>query len=71
MLSRDICVRRFSKTRLFTAGRILHIVARKKTKAERLVRVFVIFVLMREVSNFYEFTKFNTWRSCLFAFDGN
>lgn len=35
LLSRDICVRRFSKTRLFTAGRILHIVARKKTKAER------------------------------------
>ncbi|EFA10154.1 diacylglycerol lipase-beta [Tribolium castaneum] len=35
LLSRDICVRRFSKTRLFTAGRILHIVSRKKTKAER------------------------------------
>lgn len=35
MLSRDIGVRRFSKTRLFTAGRILHIASRKKTKAER------------------------------------
>lgn len=35
MLSRDISVRRYSKTRLFTAGRILHIVHRKKTKQER------------------------------------
>ncbi|CAH0555976.1 unnamed protein product [Brassicogethes aeneus] len=35
LLSRDISVRRFSKARLFTAGRILHIVSRKKTKAER------------------------------------
>ncbi|KAL3268783.1 hypothetical protein HHI36_007881 [Cryptolaemus montrouzieri] len=35
LLSRNISVRRFSKTRLFTAGRILHIVNRKKTKTER------------------------------------
>ncbi|KAI4462116.1 diacylglycerol lipase -related [Holotrichia oblita] len=35
LLSREIGVRRFSKTRLFTPGRILHIVSRKKTKAER------------------------------------
>lgn len=35
LLSRDLSVRRFSKTRLYTAGRILHIVSRKKTKAER------------------------------------
>ncbi|CAG9760140.1 unnamed protein product [Ceutorhynchus assimilis] len=35
LLSRDLSVRRFSKIRLYTAGRILHIVSRKKTKAER------------------------------------
>ncbi|XP_066139540.1 diacylglycerol lipase-beta-like [Euwallacea fornicatus] len=35
LLSRDLNVRRFSKTRLYTAGRILHIVSRKKTKAEK------------------------------------
>lgn len=35
LLSRDITQRRFSKAPLFTAGRILHIVHRKKTKAER------------------------------------
>jgi len=35
LLSRDISVRRFSKARLFTPGRILHIVNRKKTKAEK------------------------------------
>ncbi|GJQ76054.1 hypothetical protein Trydic_g18105 [Trypoxylus dichotomus] len=35
LLSRHIGVRRFSKTRLFTPGKILHIVSRKKTKAER------------------------------------
>ncbi|XP_048518844.1 diacylglycerol lipase-beta isoform X2 [Dendroctonus ponderosae] len=33
LLSRDLSVRRFSKTRLFIAGRILHIVARKKSPA--------------------------------------
>ncbi|XP_044755828.1 diacylglycerol lipase-beta-like [Coccinella septempunctata] len=35
LLSRNITVRRFSKARLFTAGRILHIVSRKKTKSEK------------------------------------
>ncbi|XP_076251583.1 diacylglycerol lipase-beta-like [Rhynchophorus ferrugineus] len=35
LLSRDLSVRRFSKMRLYTAGRILHIASRKKTKAER------------------------------------
>ncbi|XP_017777073.1 PREDICTED: sn1-specific diacylglycerol lipase beta-like [Nicrophorus vespilloides] len=35
LLSRDISVRRFSKTRLYTPGRILHIVSRKRTKAEK------------------------------------
>lgn len=35
LLSRDISQRRFSQIRLYTAGRILHIVNRKKTKAER------------------------------------
>ncbi|XP_060529277.1 diacylglycerol lipase-beta-like [Cylas formicarius] len=35
LLSRDLSVRRFSKIRLYTAGRILHIISRKKTKAER------------------------------------
>ncbi|XP_025832678.1 sn1-specific diacylglycerol lipase beta [Agrilus planipennis] len=35
ILTRDISQRRFSKTRLYTAGRILHIVNRKKTKTER------------------------------------
>lgn len=33
LLSRDLGVRRFSQTRLFIAGRILHIVARKKSPA--------------------------------------
>lgn len=35
LLSRDITVRRFSQTKLYTPGRILHIVSRKKTKTER------------------------------------
>ncbi|XP_050310240.1 diacylglycerol lipase-beta-like [Anthonomus grandis grandis] len=34
-LSRDLSVRRFSETRLYIAGRILHIAQRKKTKTER------------------------------------
>lgn len=35
LLSTDLTVRRFAGTRLFTAGRILHIAHRKKTKAQR------------------------------------
>lgn len=35
LLSRDLSVRRFSKIRLYTAGRILHIVSRKKTKTDK------------------------------------
>lgn len=34
-VSRDITQRRFSKIRLYTAGRILHIVNKKRTKTER------------------------------------
>lgn len=35
LLSREISVRRFAKTRLYTGGRILHIVRRKKTELEK------------------------------------
>lgn len=35
LLSTEIAVRRFTKTRLYTGGRILHIVKRKKTELER------------------------------------
>lgn len=35
LLAKDVTLRRFSRTRLFTAGRILHITYRKKTKQER------------------------------------
>ncbi|XP_059622372.1 diacylglycerol lipase-beta-like isoform X2 [Phlebotomus argentipes] len=35
MLPRDIGVRRFAKTRLYTGGRILHIVRRKRTELEK------------------------------------
>lgn len=34
-MARDVTLRRFSGTRLYTAGRILHIAHRKKTKAQR------------------------------------
>lgn len=34
-MARDVTMRRFSGTRLYTAGRILHIAHRKKTKAQR------------------------------------
>lgn len=40
MLSRDLHLRRFSNTRLFTPGRILHIAVRKKTKSERYFLIF-------------------------------
>lgn len=35
LLSREISVRRFAKTRLYTGGKILHIVRRKKTELEK------------------------------------
>lgn len=35
LLAKDVTLRRFSRTRLYTAGRILHITHRKKTKQER------------------------------------
>lgn len=35
LLAKDIKDRRFSRTRLFTAGRILHVTHRKKSKADR------------------------------------
>jgi len=34
-LAQDVTLRRFSRARLYTAGRILHITHRKKTKQER------------------------------------
>lgn len=43
-LSSDISVRRFSKTRLYTPGRILHIVSRKKTRQERLALINFIYL---------------------------
>ncbi|XP_037041693.1 diacylglycerol lipase-beta-like isoform X1 [Bradysia coprophila] len=36
VLSKEISLRRFSKTRLYTGGRILHIIRRKKTELEKL-----------------------------------
>lgn len=36
-MSRNVFVRRFSSARLFTAGRILHIVRRKRMGIEKLV----------------------------------
>lgn len=35
IISHDFTERRFSKTRLYTGGRILHIVRRKKTELEK------------------------------------
>lgn len=35
LVSKEIAVRRFAKTRLYTGGRILHIVRRKKTEMEK------------------------------------
>jgi sn1-specific diacylglycerol lipase len=35
VLSRELAVRRFAKTRLYIGGRILHIVRRKKTELEK------------------------------------
>lgn len=35
LLAKDVTLRRFSRARLFPAGRILHITRRKKTKQER------------------------------------
>lgn len=37
LVSRNVFVRRFSSARLFTAGRILHIVRRKRMGIEKLV----------------------------------
>lgn len=35
LVSKEISSRRFAKTRLFTGGRILHIIRRKKTEMEK------------------------------------
>lgn len=35
LVSREISSRRFAKTRLYTGGRILHIIRRKKTEMEK------------------------------------
>lgn len=35
LVSREISLRRFAKTRLYTGGRILHVVRRKKTEMEK------------------------------------
>lgn len=35
LVSKEISLRRFAKSRLFTGGRILHIVRRKKTEMEK------------------------------------
>jgi sn1-specific diacylglycerol lipase len=35
LVSREISSRRFAKTRLYTGGRILHIIRRKKTELEK------------------------------------
>lgn len=37
LLSREIAVRRFARNRLYTGGKILHIVRRKKTELEKYV----------------------------------
>lgn len=35
LVSKEISARRFAKTRLYTGGRILHIIRRKKTEMEK------------------------------------
>lgn len=35
LVSKEISSRRFAKTRLYTGGRILHIIRRKKTEMEK------------------------------------
>ena len=35
LVSRNVLSRRFAKSRLFTGGRILHIIRRKKTEMEK------------------------------------
>lgn len=37
LVSKEISLRRFAKTRLYTGGRILHIIRRKKTEMEKYV----------------------------------
>lgn len=35
LVSREIALRRFAKSRLYTGGKILHIIRRKKTEMEK------------------------------------
>lgn len=35
LVSRDVSLRRFAKSRLYTGGRILHVIRRKKTEMEK------------------------------------
>lgn len=42
LVSKEISSRRFAKTRLYTGGRILHIIRRKKTEMEKCERTLKI-----------------------------
>lgn len=50
LFSREISKRRFCKTRLFIAGRVLHIVRRKRTDLEKYVLIY--FIIFFSVSLF-------------------